>query len=53
MIFRGVPLPSIVFHLTSVDTGHFVWEGGGGGGDVVIGYYVLCFVYCCFGFSSM
>ena len=51
MIIRGVPLPSIVFYLTSVDTGYFVWGGGGCG--VVIGYYVLCFVYCYFGFSSM
>ena len=42
MIFRGVPFPSLVFYLTSVDTGYFVW-GGGGGGDVVIGYYVFVF----------
>ena len=52
MIFRGVPLPSIVFFL-SVRTLDILFGGGGGGGDVVIGYYVLCCVYCCFGFSSM
>ena len=51
MIFRGDPLPSIVFILP-VRTLDILF-GGGGGGDVVIGYYVLCFVYCCFGFSSM
>ena len=41
MIFRGVPLPSIVFILP-VRTLDILF-GGGGGGDVVIGYYVLVF----------
>ena len=53
MIFRGVPLPSIVFTLPVWTLDILFGGGGGGGGDVVIGYYVLCFVYCCFGFSSM
>ena len=46
MIFRGVPLPSMFL---SYQWGHWIFclgGGGGGGGDVVIGYYVLCFVYC-------
>ena len=45
MIFRGVPLPSIVFVLPvrTLDI-LFGGGGGGGGGDVVIGYYV--FVFC-------
>ena len=45
MIFRGVPLPSIVFILPvrTLDI-LFGGGGGGGGGDVVIGYYV--FVFC-------
>ena len=50
MIFRGVPLPSIVFILQVRPLDILFWGGGGGGGgDAVIGY----FVYCCFGFSSM
>ena len=52
MIFRGVPLPSIVF-LLPVRTLDILFGGGGGGGDVVIGYYVFVFVYCCFDFRSM
>ena len=43
MIFRGVPLPSIVFILP-VRTLDIYFGGGGGGGDVVIGYHV--FVFC-------
>ena len=44
MIFRGVPLPSIVF-LLPVRTLDILFGGGGGGGgvDVVIGYYVCVF----------
>ena len=52
MILRGVPLPSIV-SLLIVRTLDILFGGGGGGGDVVNGYHVLCFVYCCFGFRSM
>ena len=45
MIFRGVPLASIVFILPvrTLDI-LFGGGGGGGGGDVVIEYYV--FVFC-------
>ena len=41
MIFRGVPLPSIVFILP-VRTLDILF---GGGGDVVIGYYVFCVLF--------
>ena len=60
MIFRGVPLPSIVF-LLPVRTLDILF-GGGGGGDVLYrvlcfwfgsGYHVFVFVYCCFDFRSM
>ena len=46
MIFRGVPLPFIVFLLPvrTLDILFGGGGGGGGGGDVVIGYYV--FVFC-------
>ena len=45
MIIRGVPLPSIDFYLTSVDTGYFVWGGGGGGcGDLVSCFCVFFIV---------
>ena len=50
-MFRGVPLPSMFL---SCQWGHWIFcLGGGGGGDVVIGYYVFVFVYCCFDFRSM
>ena len=44
MIFRGVPLPSIVFLLPVRTLDILFGGGGGGGGDVVIGYYVFGFV---------
>ena len=50
MIFGGVPLPSMFL---SCQWGHWIFFLGGGGGDLVIGYYVLCFVYCVLGFSSV
>ena len=46
MIFRGVPLPSMFFFLTSGDTRSFVW----GGGIFCSETMFLCFVYRCFGF---
>ena len=58
MIFRGVPLPSIVF-LLPVRTLDILFGGGGGCGDRVLcfwfclGYYVFVFVYCCFDLRSM
>ena len=46
MIFRGVPLPSLVFILP-VRTLDILFGGGGGCGDRVL---CFVFVYCFFGF---
>ena len=45
MIFRGVPLPSIVF-LLPVRTLDILFGGGGGGGGGGCGDRVLCFCFC-------
>ena len=58
MIFRGVPLPSMLFFY---QWGHWIFclgGGGGGGGDILFGYSVfmfclLLFWFRCFDVSSI